>query len=52
MEYYVKEGNKETGRFYMTITPDGETKQVVFDVTNFTHNTSDPVPNGFTVWSS
>lgn len=51
MEYYVKEGNKETGRFYMTITPDGEPKQVVFDVTNFTHNTYDPAPNGFTGWS-
>jgi hypothetical protein len=51
MEYYLKEGNKETGRFYMTITPDGERKQVVFDVTNFTHNTFDPAPNGFTGWS-
>ncbi len=51
MEYYLKEGEKENGRFYMTITPDGEEKQVVFDVTHFTHNTSDPSPNGFTGWS-
>lgn len=46
MEYYIKEGNAETGRFYLAITPDGEKKQVVFDVRNFTHNTSDPSPNG------
>jgi hypothetical protein len=51
MEYYLKEGNKDTGRFYMSITPDGGPKQVVFDVTNFTHNTYDPSPNGFTGWS-
>ncbi len=51
MEYYLKEGDKNTGRFYMAITPDGRKKQVVFDVTNFTHNTTDPAPNGFTGWS-
>ena len=32
----------------MAITPEGEPKQVVFDVADFTHNTTDPVPNGFT----
>ena len=31
----------------MTIQPDGEKEQMVFDVTNFTYNTSDPAPNGF-----
>jgi hypothetical protein len=48
MDYYFKEGNDKTGRFYMTITPDGGKKQVVFDVTNFTHNTYDSAPNGVT----
>ncbi|MBC7889668.1 MAG: hypothetical protein H7Z13_17470 [Ferruginibacter sp.] len=48
MEYYFKEGNKETGRFYLAITPDGGSKQVVYDEHNFTHNTSDPAPNGIT----
>lgn len=48
MEYYFKEGNKETGRFYMSITEDGEAKQVVFDVHNFTHNIFDVNPNGVT----
>lgn len=48
MDYYFKEGNKENGRFWMAITPDGEATQVVFDVHNFTHNTKDPSPNGVT----
>ena len=48
MEYYFKEGNRETGMFYMTITPEGGDKQVVFDIHNFTHNTKDPAPNGVT----
>ncbi len=51
MEYYLKEGNKSNGRFYMSITPAGEQTQVVFDVNNFTQNTNDPAPNGFTGWS-
>lgn len=46
LEYYFKEGNKENGRFYVAITPEGGSKQVVFDVNDFTHNTSDPAPNG------
>ena len=32
----------------MTIQPDGEAEQTVFDVTNYTHNTTDPAPNGVT----
>ncbi|OAQ42000.1 hypothetical protein A5893_02450 [Pedobacter psychrophilus] len=51
MDYYFKEGDDKTGRFYMTITPDGEKKQVIFDVTGFTHNTYDPAPNGVTGYS-
>jgi hypothetical protein len=47
MDYYVKEGNNETGRFYLAITPEGGKKQVVFDVKNYTHMTKDPAPNGF-----
>jgi hypothetical protein len=48
MDYYFKEGNQETGRFYLAITPEGGRKQVVYDVTNFTHMTKDPAPNGLT----
>jgi len=48
MDYYFREGNQETGRFYLAITPEGGKKQVVYDVTNFTHMTKDPAPNGLT----
>jgi hypothetical protein len=46
MEYYYKDGDSKSGRFYMAIQPDGEPKQVVFDINNFTHHTLDPSPNG------
>lgn len=48
MEYYFKDGNAETGRFYMAITPQNGEKQVVFDVHNFTRNTNDPASDGLT----
>lgn len=48
MEYYFKEGSAKNGRFYMTIQPDGGNKQLVFDITNVTHNTKDPNPDGVT----
>lgn len=46
LDYYFKEGNQETGRFWVAITPDGGKRQVVCDVRNFTHMTNDPAPNG------
>ncbi|UFH57944.1 hypothetical protein [Spirosoma sp. KNUC1025] len=48
MEYYFKEGDQKTGRFYLAITPEGQPRQVVYDIANFTHNTADPAPNGVT----
>ncbi len=48
LEYYYKEGNADNGRFYMTIQPEGEKKEVVYDLTRFTHNTKDPNPDGVT----
>jgi len=48
MEYYYKEGNRENGRYYMAITPEGENKQIIFNVSNITHNTTDPDPDGVT----
>ena len=48
MDYCFLEGNKETGHFGMTITPDGGSKQIVFDVHDFTHMTKDSAPNGLT----
>jgi hypothetical protein len=51
MYYHFKEGNKETGRFHMTVTPDGEAEQTICDVRDFTHNTTDPSPNGLTAYN-
>lgn len=48
LEYYYKEGDAKTGRFYMIIQPDGGEKEVVFDLTKITHNTQDPNPDGVT----
>jgi len=46
MDYYYQEGNQQTGRFYLAITPDGEKRKIVFDLHKFTHNTQDPSPDG------
>lgn len=46
MDYYYKEGNNDTGRFYLSITPERGKKQVIFDVRKITHNTQDPAPDG------
>lgn len=51
LEYYIKEGDAENGRFYLAITPDGEEKQVVCDIHNFTHNPNDPTPDGITEYN-
>ena len=48
LEYYCKEGDRENGRFYMTIETKGGDKQIVFDITNYTHNSQDPSPDGIT----
>jgi hypothetical protein len=51
MEYYVKQGSGNKGRFYVAMTRNNGQKQVIFDVQNFTHNTKDPSPDGFTFWN-
>lgn len=48
MEYYFKEGNTLTGRFYLAITPDGGSKQVLFDINNCTHDPTINNPDGLT----
>lgn len=48
LEYYCKEGDRENGRFYMAIETERGNKQTVFDVKNYTHNSLDPLPDGFT----
>jgi hypothetical protein len=51
LEFYLKEGDNETGRFYMTMTPEGAEKIVLFDLHEYTHNSSDPAPNGISLWN-
>lgn len=51
LEYYIKEGNAGTGRFYMAVTPEGGEKRVIFDIHNFTHGTGDPAPDGIKHWN-
>jgi len=46
LETYFKEGNASNGRFVLAVTPDGGTRHVIFDVTNFTHHPSDTSPDG------
>ncbi len=48
LDYYYKEGDDNNGRFWMAIQEEGATREVVFDVTNFTHNSTDPAPEGVT----
>jgi hypothetical protein len=48
MEYYYQEGDQNNGRFYMAIMPEGNKKQVIFDIRKITHNTLDPKPDGVT----
>lgn len=46
LDLYFKEGDNTTGRFYLAMTPDHGTKQVIFDLARITHNTEDPHPDG------
>ena len=48
LHYYFKEGNAEIGRFIVAVETKNEGKRTVFDVTNYTHNTQDPAPDGVT----
>ena len=48
LEYYYKEGDSKTGRFWMAIQPEGENREVIFDLTRVTHNSKDPEPDGVT----
>lgn len=47
-EIYYKEGDQNTGRFYFAVTPEGEAKKVLFNVTNWTHHPELPAAGGLT----
>ncbi len=40
------EGDNSTGRFYLSVTPEGQSETTVFDITNYTHHPADPSPDG------
>jgi len=48
IEIYIKEGDSENGRFYMSVTPEGGTKQILFDISNTTHHPKEKCADGFT----
>jgi hypothetical protein len=46
LEYYYKEGDAKNGRFWMAIQSEGGNKEVIFDLTRVTHNSTDSKPDG------
>jgi len=42
-----KECDENNGRFYMAVTPDRGTKEVLFDLTKLTHHPNEKCPDGF-----
>lgn len=48
LEYSYLEGNANTGRFFLAMTPDGSARTVLFDIINWTHHPSNPAPDGVT----
>lgn len=46
LRVYFAEGDDCTGRFIMTITPDGGQETIVFNVRNYTRHSDDPFPDG------
>jgi hypothetical protein len=51
LDCYFKEGDSQNGRFYVAVTPDGQARQVVYDVLGWTRNTTNPTPDGITDWN-
>ena len=48
IEMYLKEGDENTGRFYMSVTPDEGEKVILFDVNNTTQHPREKYPDGYT----
>lgn len=46
LDIYLREGGISDGRFYMSMTREDGRKQVVFDITNYTHHPADTNPDG------
>lgn len=48
IELYLKEGDENNGRFYMAVTPDGDSKIELFNITNNTQHPKEKCADGFT----
>jgi hypothetical protein len=48
LEYYFREGDSTTGRFYLALLPDEGARVVLFDHRGWTYHPDDPSPNGLT----
>lgn len=48
LELYIKEGDDNSGRFYMSVTPEGESKITLFDVNGTTQHPKEKCADGFT----
>jgi Secretion system C-terminal sorting domain/Putative metal-binding motif len=46
LKVYFVEGDACTGRFRLSITPDGEPETIVHDIKDFTHHPDNPNPDG------
>ena len=47
VECFLKEGNENHGQYFLAVTPDGGSRQVLFDIRNLTHHPEDSEPDGF-----
>lgn len=47
IEIYIKEGDNKSGKFYMAVTPQNGTKQVVFNISSYTQHPEEKCPDGF-----
>ncbi len=47
IEVYIKEVDENNGRFYMSITPEGEQKTILFDIVGNTQHAKEKCPDGF-----
>jgi len=48
LELYIKEGDENSGRFYMAVIYENKSKQVLFNINNMTQHPKDKILNGFT----
>lgn len=46
LDYGLVEGDSSSGRFVLAATVEGGKKEVIFDISNFTHHPDDRNPNG------